>query len=169
MERWKHSYGRHSIRLKDYDYRSQGLYFITICTYKKISFFGQVTGGMLELNEYGRMTARLWQALPGYFPDVALDTYIIMPNHLHGIIAITQEISSVLPAHPPGSDAPLPPNAGSLGQIIRAFKARTTRHLRQRGLEEFAWHRNYYEHIIRGPRDLERIRRYIMTNPARAR
>ena len=86
--------GRHhrrSIRLRGYDYTSAGAYFITICAHRRECLFGEVVDGVMRLNVYGRVVDACWQAIPDHFPHVMLDVYVIMPNHVHGIIAIVDD------------------------------------------------------------------------------
>jgi hypothetical protein len=79
---------RRSIRLKNYDYSSPGAYFITICTYNKQKFFGEIVDGRMELNEAGDFAQACWTSIPEHYPDVRLDKWVIMPDHIHGILWI---------------------------------------------------------------------------------
>ncbi|MDJ0578213.1 MAG: transposase, partial [Xenococcaceae cyanobacterium MO_234.B1] len=80
---------RRSIRLKGYDYTQAGLYFITICTYQKQSLLGAIANKQLILNDFGNLASECWQAIPKHFPRIELDKFIIMPNHIHGILIMT--------------------------------------------------------------------------------
>jgi REP element-mobilizing transposase RayT len=80
---------RRSIRLKGYDYRRQGAYFVTICTHDRLCLFGEVVGGEMRLNEYGRIALGCWKEIPLHFPQAELDAFVVMPNHVHGIIVLT--------------------------------------------------------------------------------
>ena len=158
---------RRSIRLKNYDYSQPGAYFITICTHNGTSIFGNVLNDQMCLNDNGEIVQRLWNTLPERFPTVELDFYVVMPNHIHGIVvqAIHQQISSTDNSRM-HKQTFKQPTRSELGQIIRTFKAAATCLIRAAGTPEFAWERNYYEHVIRNERDLERIRQYMVDNPA---
>jgi REP element-mobilizing transposase RayT len=157
---------RRSIRLKNYDYAQPGAYFITICTQGRECLFGEVENGQMELNDVGRMIDRWWQELREKFPSTSSGGYVVMPNHIHGIIDIEKKTVSETDqgAHP---GAPLP-------TIIQWFKTMTTndyiRGVKRGSFQPFVgrlWQRNYYEHIIRNERELGSIRRYISQNPAK--
>jgi REP element-mobilizing transposase RayT len=178
---------RRSIRLRGYDYTQAGAYFVTIVTHGREPVFGDVADGEMELSAYGRVAATMWQRIPRHFPRVQLDEWVVMPNHVHGIIVIVGrgDAFSVRPsddlsfAHgelaiafkaPDGECvAPTGPPSGSLGAIVGNFKSVMTRrvnHMRKTpGIP--LWQRNYYERIIRNERELNRIRQYICDNPAR--
>lgn len=156
---------RRSVRLAGYNYSLQGAYFVTICVQDRLCLFGTIAGDQVELNEAGRMVHDEWEALPERFPAVLLDAFVIMPNHLHGIIVIRnprEESGEAEVAQRP-----------ALGAIIQAFKSLSTvqygRHVKSEGWPRYRkrlWQRSYYEHVIRSGKDLERIRRYIADNPA---
>ncbi len=171
---------RRSIRLKGYDYMQSGAYFLTICTHQRECLFGTVVDGNMQLNAAGEMVQSVWNDLPHRYPNVQLDELMVMPNHIHAIIALvgaplvgaqflnSQFVNNSTPnsqetGHPQG--APLP-------DIIGGFKSITTTQyiagVKQRHWPSFKgklWQRNYYEHIIRNENDLNRIREYILNNP----
>ena len=157
---------RRSIRMSGYDYRREGMYFITVCTWDRQSFFGEIVDGAMQLNPYGEIACRYWRAIPEHFPHVALDVYVIMPNHVHCIIAVGARHAVPLPSSLERFGNPV---AGSIPTIIRSFKSSVTKHineLRQTpGLP--LWQRNYYEHVVRDEDSLLRIRQYILHNPSR--
>ena len=146
---------RRSIRLQHYDYAKPGSYFVTICVYQKRWVFGEIANDSVCLNGAGKIAHESWLALSRQFPYIEFDEYIIMPNHVHSIITIPETQSA------PGQQPP------TLGHIIRAFKATTTSQIRSTCTPEFAWQRNYYEHIIRKNGELDQIRQYIIDNPLR--
>jgi REP element-mobilizing transposase RayT len=156
---------RRSIRLPGYDYAQTGAYFVTICTQNRECLLGEVVDGEMVLNDAGRMVQSVWDGLPGRFPTVELDQFIVMPNHLHGIIVLVgaQFIAPTAGRQNQG----VINHAPTLGEIIRAFKAVAARQIRLAGFPEFRWQRNYYEHIIRDEDSLKRIQEYITTNPLR--
>jgi len=168
---------RRSLRLPEYDYGATGAYFITICTKERISLFGEIERGNMTLNEFGNIVASCWSDLPRHFPNIQLDCFIVMPNHIHGLIEITDKrpANSVGAQHAaPVPSAPVhhsPRNVqpGSLGAIVRSFKAASSRRINLLSGTPGAtiWQRNYYEHVIRGESELQRVREYIVNNPAR--
>jgi putative transposase len=152
---------RHSIRLRGYDYAQPGLYFVTICTAYRECLLGEVSGAAVHLTRAGRAVAGAWEALPASFCSICLDAFVIMPNHVHGIICLQAAHSGPL-----GREPQRPP---SLGQVVRAFKslsARAANHAMGRTGQPL-WQRNYYEHVIRNEVSLTAIRQYIEENPAR--
>jgi REP element-mobilizing transposase RayT len=179
---------RRSIRLKGYDYRLAGGYFVTICVKEGLCLFGDIVEGEMELNEIGWIVDEEWQKISGLREYVKLDLYSVMPNHFHGIVWLTNEPEirerHTSPDIPISGDewarqaSPLPkidtkpgfmrPQAGSLGAVIGGFKSATTRRVNKvKGVAGASfWQRNYWERIIRNKRELEAIRRYIWNNPA---
>ena len=165
---------RRSIRLRGYDYARPGAYFVTICTRERECLFGDVVDGAMILNESGRVVESCWQILPRHFPHVRLDAFVVMPNHVHGLIVLTD-----FPSRPRlgGRGEALAANAsplqgtkpGSLGAIVQNFKSVTTRKINPiRGTPGMPlWQRNYYEHIIRNEDEWNEIRTYIAENPLR--
>jgi putative transposase len=165
---------RRSIRLSDYDYRTNGAYFVTLCTHDRGCYFGHIQDTEMVLNSAGACVLEEWEQTARLRPTVSLDAFIVMPNHFHAVLVIDQ------PNHPVGAQraapTPGPTNSHainvqsqSLGAIVRAFKSATTRAInRQRQtLGAPLWQRNYWERIIRTPSELDYIRAYIATNPAR--
>jgi REP element-mobilizing transposase RayT len=170
---------RRSIRLREYDYRGAGAYFVTICTFKRECLFGEVIDGEMRLNDAGEAAVECWQGIPDHFPQVQLDEFVVMPNHLHGIIVLddfvgarhaspgscTSVISRTTHASPLQgiSSGPKP---RSIGAIVGAFKSAVTKRINT--LRDNpgcpVWQRNYYEHVIRNETDLANIRQYIVNN-----
>ncbi len=144
---------RQSIRLRHYDYSQAGAYFVTICVQDRQTLFGSVVDNEMCLNANGLLAQSAWCQLAERFPDIVLDEFVLMPNHLHGIL--------FLPSRRFPND-----KIFTLGESVRAFKAVITRIIRQNGQSDFAWQRNYFEHIVRDEQDLFRIRQYIANNPA---
>lgn len=177
-----HIHHRRSIRLRGYDYTQPGAYFITICTADRTEIFGRVVDGNMESNETGQIILRLWGDLPAQRPNVQLGEFVVMPNHIHGILVLT-DLTPVVPPAPVGAQfiAPAFPvtirtgdegamnRAPTVGDIVREFKARCTYAinsvLQSRGKP--IWQRNYYERIIRSDEEYARIAEYIAYNPAR--
>jgi len=161
---------RRSIRLRGYDYSQAGAYFITLCTQKRKCLFGDVLGNAMRLNDAGRIVQNVWDALPNHYSCIELDSFVVMPNHIHGIIVLNDVGAQFIA--PNNNDGAI--NQGAMnraptvGEIIRTFKARCTHGINQlRGVQGVSiWQRNYYEHIIRNESSLQEIREYITNNPA---
>jgi putative transposase len=167
---------RRSVRLQGYDYSRGGAYFVTICTQDRARLLGEVIGSHIHVSAAGQMIAEMWAGLPVRFPMFVGDAFIVMPDHLHGVLILLDKVGEgVKPAevgdmndHPRGT---LP---GTIGRILQAFKSISTHSyiqgVEQQGWPPFAgrlWQRDYYEHIIRSEQALERFRVYIDANPAR--
>jgi REP element-mobilizing transposase RayT len=168
---------RRSIRLAGYDYTQAGAYFITICTHNRQNLFGDIVDGEMVLNEYGRIVAACWLDLARHFPHITLGEWVVMPNHMHGIIVIVVgrgEASATKTLDKPDGSAdasPQPPNgtdSGSIGAMVQNFKSVASRKInKQRGTPGTqVWQRNYWEHIIRDEQAYQRIAHYITNNPA---
>ena len=174
---------RRSIRLKGYDYSSGGAYFVTICAHGRECLFGQVVNNEMQVNDAGEMLENVWFELPGRFPNVVLDTFVVMPNHFHGIVLIVGAPLAAPFFESPGVAAPFfesqygnegttkrgAASSATLGEIMRAFKSisavKVNRLLGRQGRP--LWQRNYYERIIRNDEELYSVREYIMCNPAK--
>ncbi len=162
---------RRSIRLKSYDYAQPGTYFVTVCTHRLGNLFGEVVDGKMILNVMGRIVEEEWRKTPKIRPYVKLDEYVIMPNHLHGIVMIVDDhpnVGATGPVAPTENlGRPKGPQPGSLGAIIGQFKPAVTKRInRMRDTPgQSVWQRNYYEHIIRDERSLHRIQQYVDNNP----
>jgi len=152
---------RRSIRLQGYDYSQAGAYFITICTQGRECIFGEIVDGTMRLNDAGQIVASSWEWLAAQYDHVVLDTWEIMPNHIHGIIVITDNCRGGSRTAPTGRRKPI-------GRLIGAFKTVSTKSINE--MQETPgtklWQRNYYEHIIRDEDELDSIREYIVANPA---
>ncbi len=174
---------RRSIRLKEYDYTQPGAYFVTLVAYKRMYLFGQITDGIMNLNGFGKIAESCWHEIPDHFPNVQLDEFIVMPNHIHGIIIITDKSrrgKACLAQTAPQSKVsrgnasrgnecvvPTKPIPGSLGVIIGSYKSAISKRINElrKTPGEKVWHRNYYESIARNEFALNRIRQYIISNP----
>jgi len=125
--------------------------------------FGCITNGKMQLSFLGQIIANEWQKTEIIRSNVILDQWIIMPNHIHGIITITEK-NNVQTTRRVVSTSLL---SNSLGSIIGQFKSKCTKRIRADGYAQFNWHKNYHDHIIRNKQSLDRIRQYIITNPAK--
>ena len=161
---------RRSIRLKGYDYTQAGAYFITICAYGREPLFGDVVGEAVVLSAYGRIVEQCWRSLARPASRLAVDTFVVMPDHLHGIL-ILQALAdrAASPDTIPATDRLCGTRAGSISALVQNFKSIATRRVNQARHSPAAplWQRDYYEHIIRDSADLDRIRGYIAENSMR--
>ena len=168
---------RQSIRLKEYDYSQPGAYFVTICTYQRECLLGHVEDGNIVLSVAGGIARSVWDGLPERFPSVGIDKYVIMPNHVHGIVLVGAQFIAPSPKDRLADRHP------TLGEVVRAYKATVTRLVRRgdegmtalvvdKGVMNhaptgFGWQRDFYEHVIRNEAELTAIREYISGKPAR--
>ncbi len=163
-------YHRRSIRLHGYDYTLPGAYFVTICTAGRACLFGEVVNGEMILNEYGRIMEEEWARSGNIRREMTLDAFVVMPNHLHGVVILNSDPlgTATVGAH---GRAPLRLERAprSLGAFVAGFKSAATKGINAlRGSPgATVWQRNYYEHIIRDDADLEATQWYILDNPAR--
>ncbi|MGR3302436.1 MAG: transposase [Candidatus Scalindua sp.] len=155
---------RKSIRLKGYDYSQQGMYFVTVCTNNHHFLFGPIAEERMILNNAGRFANKCWLEIPEHFPHVVLDEFIIMPNHIHGIIIIN-DINVGANNYSPLQINQFRSPSKTIGSMIRGFKIGVTKWFRKNTNVYNVWQRNYYEHIIRNERKLNKIREYIINNP----
>ncbi len=178
---------RRSLRLQGYDYAQAGACFVTICTQGRECLFGEIMDGKMLSNDAGRMVNEEWHALPQRFPTIELDAFVVMPNHVHGIIVIAPSGNNPAPVgaglvpapglvpalgRVPARNGAITRVAPTLGDMVGAFKSRVTvkyvHGVKSNGWLSFhgrVWQRNYYEHIIRDEASLHRIREYIANNP----
>ena len=161
---------RRSIRLKDYDYSQSGIYFVTICCQSHICRFGKIENGKMILNDAGQIAFNEWMKTPDIRSNVQLDAFVVMPNHIHGIIIITDVGRGV--SHTPNDetcqyhnqgicDTPLRSPSNTVGAIVRGYKSAVTKQI---GYS--VWQRNYHEHIIRNEKSYQYIANYIINNPS---
>jgi putative transposase len=183
---------RRAMRLCGYDYAQPGMYFVTVCTAGRMALFGEIRDAQMWVNEAGRIVEAAWKELPGHYPCLVIDAFVVMPNHVHGIIILhkAEDKFGLVGAGSPrpvlvstrpevggatwdnGSGgiergavtAPLP-----LGKVVAYFKYESAKRINAfRGTAGApVWQRGYYDHIIRRGDSLDRVRRYIAENPAR--
>jgi putative transposase len=168
---------RKTIRLKGYDYAQPGAYYITICSYERQCLFGEIVAGAMHLNLISETIKFCWQRLPQHFPFIELDAFVIMPNHLHGIILIVDanttnknQLFKQPIIQPVSSDRistlPKGTESGSLGALVQNFKSIVTRRVNRLTRNSGTiWQQGYYEEIIRDERAYDNIRKYIVENP----
>ena len=162
---------RRSLRLKEYDYSWAGWYYVTICTKQRVRVLGKIHDDSVKLSAVGEIVQKCWTCLTSDFHTVELDEYVIMPNHLHGIIILGDSPRRGLINQTPTQEKSegywqLMKNPDlKVGKIMRHFKAKASKLIHDAGFGSFAWQRNYHDHIIRNDADLTRIRQYIRNNP----
>jgi putative transposase len=164
MEKFRGKYRIPSARRVTWDYGSNGAYFVTICVARRRHDFGEIAGEEMVASPLGQAAWDRWEEIPVHFPFVVLDAFVVMPNHVHGILIIaksigveTQNIAS-LRANRFG------PQSQNLASIVRGYKIGVTKFARQNNLP-FAWQSRYHDHVIRNTDEHERIREYIRSNP----
>jgi REP element-mobilizing transposase RayT len=158
---------RRSIRGRRWDYASAGSYFVTLCTWQREVLFGEfIEDGLMRLNACGEIVENEWCRTADVRPGVSLDVFVVMPNHLHGIIILDTR-PQARRVEPTPSGRPTGASSGSLGAIIGQFKSVTTKRINAlRGTPGASvWQRSYYDHLIRDEDDFLRVRRYIAANP----
>ena len=150
---------RCSIRLREYDYAQAGAYFITIVSHARAMLFGEIAGGETRLNEFGKIVERAWADLPEHYLNVQCDAFVVMPNHIHGIIVLGEPIV--------GAGLKPAPTRHALPEVVRALKTFSARRINEMRHLPGApvWQRNYYEHVVRNDGELLRVREYIFNNP----
>jgi REP element-mobilizing transposase RayT len=174
-------HNRHSIRLQSYDYRTAGAYFVTVCTFQKEPILAEITDGEVRLTSLGEVVLVFWDEIPQHFPHIELDHFVVMPNHVHGIITFNASTASVGAQHAASdvktADSERAQHAAplrkvlpaSLGAVVRSFKSACTKRINELratpGLQ--VWQRNYHERIIRNDAELHALRDYVRHNPAR--
>lgn len=170
-ELFKNKYRISSIRLQDWDYSWPAMYYVTICTKDRACCLGEIKDGNVYLSEIGKIVFECWLEIKNHFDFVQLDDWIIMPNHLHGIIVFQdndfgdangREARSRVST--PRKFGPLQPK--SLSSVVHAFKSAVKRQCNKKHLD-FQWQAGFYEHIIRNEEDYCRIKEYIANNPAK--
>ena len=156
---------RRSIRLQGYDYSQTGIYFVTICTHKRQCLFGEICNGKMLLNQIGKIVAQEWLKSAEIRQEIALDEWIIMPNHLHGIVVINNKLGASLA--PLREDECGKRKPKSLSSFIGGFKSSLTKRINTicEHNNSVIWQRNYYEIIVRDAKQLNHLRQYIINNP----
>ena len=145
-------------RLRNYDYSQNGYYFVTVCTMSRKEFFGDIKGPKMEPNRYGKIVERCWYDLPRHCPNCSLDSFVIMPNHVHGVVVIGNTAVG-------NGFKPFPTHG--LSEIVRGFKTFSSLRINERifGNDRFQWQKSFYDHIVRSEKSLDLIREYIQNNP----
>lgn len=168
-------------RLQNWDYGADALYFVTICTAHRQCFFGEVENGEMRLSNLGKIAQQFWNEIPNHFPFVLLGEYVVMPNHIHGILTFEKPYSrnemSVIETPLSNNETVSPKcrrtfNASqkwktdTLGVVVNQYKRMVTIHARQI-VPDFGWQSRFYDHIIRNDSSFLRITSYIEQNPSK--
>jgi len=176
---------RKHIRLRNYDYASEGLYYVTLCTNGRHCFFGNIENGFMHLSDIGIRAEMYWQEIPNHFPRVELGEFVVMPNHIHGIIEINplaqggdrgngdyRSDDAVAPnavacnGPTKARMASISPQSGTLSVVMRSFKSAVTKWCNENHLTYFAWQYRFHDHIIRNQTEFDFIENYIRNNVA---
>ena len=181
---------RKHIRLRHFDYASEGWYFVTICTQNREFYFGEIKDRQMVFTGIGEIARQLWTEIPAHFPGAELGEFVVMPNHVHGIIGIhhkhlisntvgddfRRDVACNIPTcNIPTTDdthaknqymASISPKPGTLSAMIRSYKSAVTKQCRDNQISNFGWQSRFHDHIIRNQDEFDRIERYIMENTA---
>lgn len=154
-------------RYKNYDYTQNGFYFVTICTKDKKMFFGEIENGKIELSDVGLIAEKFWLKIPSHFLFVKLHEFVVMPDHMHGIIEINNGRNAPRrdPTNNPIGIHPLVKN--SLSSIINHFKGNVKRYCNKNNFQYFIWQPRFHDRIIRNEKELEGASQYIIDNPTK--
>ncbi len=177
---YQNKYRIKSARLEGYDYRQAGLYFITICTYNREHYFGEIVDSEMQLSNIGVLADVFWHEIKNHKKNIALHQFVVMPNHIHGIMEIVDGdngvgcrddaciVSTTVETNPQQSEthrmAAISPKSGSVSRVIGSYKSAVTKHAHRLG-HELKWQTRFYDHIIRNENDYFRIQNYIKNNP----
>jgi len=181
MDKFKNTYRIPSARHPHWDYRWAGAYFITICTHNRIHYFGEIENGAMQLSQVGVIADIFWYEIPHHAKNVELGAFVVMPNHIHGILILTGDDDDNVDVNvnvETGHALSLPitdktiaqqrfQNIGknSVSSIVGSYKSAVTKHANRLGYE-FAWQTRFHDHIIRDKTSFEKISNYIINNPA---
>jgi REP element-mobilizing transposase RayT len=174
----RNRFRKNSLRYYGRDYSIPGKYFVTICTAQKTEWFGSIIDGEMHLSEIGHIAAKMWYEIPMHFQFICLDAFVVMPDHIHGIIVINKHIvtslagslhATTLPQHDAAKPidknmSSISPKSGSLSVVVRSYKSAVSNHARKSN-RHFAWQPKFHDTIICTSGQLKRIRKYVSDNP----
>ena len=182
-DKFQNKYRIDSARLQNWDYTNQGMYFITICTKNREHYFGEIENNKMILSNAGVIADLMWYEIKNHTKNIELGEFVIMPNHIHGILIITDNTvetfhvvetlhATSLHAPPPSLPpfikneqmAKISPKSNSISTIVRSYKSAVTKHAHRLGFD-FAWQTRFHDHIIRDQKSFDTITNYIITNP----
>ena len=170
---YKNTYRVPSTRWRGWDYSANGVYFITICTKDRQCFFGFIKDRAMHYTELGVQSGSCWLDIPNHFPFVTIDEFVVMPNHVHGVLHINKRKDPIVEAQgvahlqrytPTWKMNEFGVQSGNLASIVRGYKIGVTMYAKMNNLS-FAWQSRYHDHVIRDEFELNRIRKYIRENP----
>ena len=176
QNKFKNKYRIPSARLQTWDYANNGAYFITICTQNREHFFGNIKNGIMQLSEIGKLAAQFWYEIPNHFPMVELGNFVVMPNHVHGILIIDKTndepfvetrqclVSNIETNSIIGSSRFQNQGKNTISSIVGSYKSIVTKMSRQIN-PNFGWQSRFHDHIIRNSESFENIQHYIEQNP----
>lgn len=174
IKKYKNKYRSDTIRLKNHDYGSDDWYFVTICTKNRERYFGEIivdkniqqgtqNFASLQPTEIGKIAHQYWMEIPNHFPFVILDEFVMMPDHVHGLIYFNKPDYTYRIPHP----NQFGPQSQNLASVIRGFKAAVKKYATMNNIP-FQWQSRYHENVVRKEIGLQRIRKYIQYNPVRS-
>jgi putative transposase len=175
-DKFKNKYRNGTFRLQSWDYSSNGYYFITICTQDRVHFFGNIENGKMILSQQGELAEKFWKEIPNQFSFIQLGEFVIMPNHIHGILEIIPDyeicgdainrIPTININEINGGFAGIknPMFHDNISRVIRWYKGRCSFEIRKIDTN-FKWQSLFYDHIIRNQQSFENISQYIINNP----
>lgn len=180
-DKFQNKYRIESARLQNWDYRWSGAYFITICTQNRECYFGEIKNKKMILSPTGAIADVLWYEIKNHVKNIELGEFVVMPNHIHGILilngnvdysgySVVETLHATSPPPPTPSQpknkfmASISPKSNSVSTIIRSYKSAVTKHAHRLGYD-FAWQTRFYDHIIRDEQSFARISNYIVNNP----
>jgi putative transposase len=186
MDKFQDKYRIASARLPNWDYRWAAAYFVTICTQNREHYFGEIANEQMQLSHAGVIADVLWHQIPHHAQNIELGAFVVMPNHIHGILIInghvdnghhveTLHATSLPPSHPQTATAnpdhqineqmsKISPKSNSISTIIRSYKSAVSKHAHRLGLA-LQWQARFHDHIIRDDQVFQRISAYILNNP----
>jgi REP element-mobilizing transposase RayT len=185
MDKWKGKYRIESARASWWDYSNEGAYFITICTHLRQHFFGKCTQNNMELSPEGCLAEDLWYEIPNQFPNIVLGEFVVMPNHIHGVLIFNTPIAdsetrSILPQIGVSDTAQIagatqkvqggitglknPMLSDNLSRVVRWYKGRCSYEIRKIK-QSFKWQTRFWDNIILNDVSFHRIAHYIINNP----
>ncbi len=178
MQKFQNKYRIDSARAKWWDYNNEGYYFITVCTKNREHLFGRVEKGEMILNECGRIVSDCWYDLPNHYPNIVLDEFCVMPNHIHCIVGIENSVvvetglkpvcTNPINANPINATPEYNPiKIHGIFEFMRALKSFSSRRINEirdsKGVTN--WQERFHDHIIRNDKEYNRIKNYIINNP----
>ena len=165
---------RKRTRLKNYDYSQGGYYFVTVCTEKREEWFGKIEDGEMCFSKFGKVAKDFWAEIPLHFQHIRIDEFSVMPNHVHGILIIEEDLvgnlvgNAYMRSHKRNAfmHSLQDKTKMLLSKIIQQYKSSVTRKINSMQNDfKFEWQKSFYDHIIRSKKSLENIRKYTHSNP----